>query len=76
MLQRLFSFGFRQMFGGARRGQPVVTAFGAAMSLWWLSRRLSRKDKPVYTRELREGETVRVRMFRGRVIAGESELEA
>ena len=75
MLERFLSFGVRQLFGGARRGQPLVTAFGAAVSIWGLARRLNRKDKPVYTRTLKEGETVRIRMFRGAAVVGEGDVE-
>lgn len=65
MLERLFSFGAKQFFGGARRGQPILTAIGAAISIWGLFRRFSGSDKPVYTRKLKDGETVKVSLLRG-----------
>lgn len=65
MLQRFLSFGVRQLFGGARRGQPLLTGLGAAISLWGLFKRLNRKDKPVYTHKLRDGETIRIAQLRG-----------
>lgn len=75
MFQRFVSFGVRQLFGGARRGQPVVAALGAAVSIWGLFRRLSDRDqKPVYTRELKEGESLRIRMFRGESVVDETDL--
>lgn len=69
MFEQFFSFGVRQLFGGARRGQPVVTALGAAITIWGLLRRLSRHDKPIYSRKLSDGETVRIRMVRGEAVA-------
>ena len=71
MFQQFFSFGVRQLFGGARRGQPLITALGAAVTIWGLLHRLGRKDKPVYTRTMRDGEVVRIRMLRG-----ETEVES
>ena len=74
MFQRFISFGVRELFGGARRGQPVVAALGAAVSIWGLFRRLSDRDqKPVYTRELKEGESLRIRMFRGESVVDETD---
>lgn len=65
MIERLVSLGIKQFFGGARRGQPLLAAFGAAISIWSLFRRFNRKDKPVYTRKLKDGETVKVSLLRG-----------
>ena len=64
MFARFVSFGVTSLFGGARRGQPLVAALGAAISIWGLSKRLNRKDKPIYTRQLKDGETVRIRAFK------------
>lgn len=66
MIDRLISFGTKQLFGGARRGQPIVTAIGTALSIWGLFRRFSGSDKPVYSRTLKDGETVRVSLHRGK----------
>ena len=65
MFEQFFSFGIRQLFGGARRGQPMIAALGAAITIWGLLRRLDGKDKPVYTRKMRDGEIIRIRMLRG-----------
>jgi hypothetical protein len=65
MFERFFSFGVKQLFGGARRGQPLLTGLGAAVSIWGLFRRFSRKDKPVYTHTLRDGDTLRISQLRG-----------
>ena len=67
MFDRFVSFGVKQLFGGARRGQPLLTGLGAAISIWGLFRRFGRKDKPVYTHTLRDGETLRISQFRGQV---------
>jgi hypothetical protein len=65
MFKRLVSFGVKSLFGGARRGQPLLAAFGTAVSIWGLFRHFSRDDKPVYTRELADGETLRITQRRG-----------
>ncbi len=65
MIERLLSLGVKQFFGGARRGQPIITAIGAAISIWGLFRRFGGRDKPVYTRSLKDGETIRVSQLRG-----------
>ena len=65
MFDRFFVFGVRQLFGGARRGQPGLTALGAAITIWGLSRKLARGERQIYSRELKEGETIRIRMWRG-----------
>ena len=73
MFERFVSFGVRQLFGGARRGQPIVTALGAAISIWGLFRRFSRKDRLVYSRTLKDGETLRVSQLRGAATVAEEE---
>jgi hypothetical protein len=65
MFEQFFAFGVRQLFGGARRGQPMVTALGAAITIWGVFRKLDRRNQPIYTRKLRDGEMIRVRMWRG-----------
>ena len=65
MIERFISLGVRELFGGARRGQPIIAAFGAAVSIWGLFRRINRsQDKLVYSRVMRDGETIRIRAFR------------
>lgn len=65
MFARFVSLGVKSLFGGARRGQPLLAALGAAISIWGLFRRFSRGDKLVYSRTLSDGETVRITQFRG-----------
>ncbi|MEA2002598.1 MAG: hypothetical protein U9N84_12055 [Actinomycetota bacterium] len=74
MFARIVSFGVIQLFRGARRGQPVVAAFGAAISIWGLLRKMRRVDKMVYSRELNDGETLRLRMFRGEAVVDDVEV--
>ena len=73
MLDRFVSFGVKQLFGGARRGQPLLTGLGAAISIWGLFRRFNRNDKPVYTHTLRDGETLRITQLRGAARASDEE---
>jgi hypothetical protein len=73
MLQRFVSFGVRQLFGGARRGQPLLTALGAAISIWGLFRRFSRDNRMVYSRTLKDGETVRISQMRGAAAVSDEE---
>jgi hypothetical protein len=65
MFARIVSLGVKSLFGGARRGQPLLTALGAAISIWALFRRFSRSDKLIYSRTLGEGETLRITKLRG-----------
>ena len=67
MFDRFVSLGVKQLFGGARRGQPLLTGLGAAISIWGLFRRFNRKDKPVYTHTLSDGETLRISQLRGAI---------
>ncbi len=65
MFARFVSFGVRQLFGGARRGQPLLAGLGAAISIWGLFRRFGNKEKPVYSRTLKDGESLRIAQLRG-----------
>jgi hypothetical protein len=65
MFQKFVSFGVKSLFGGSRRGQPILAALGAAISIWGLFRRFSRDEKPVYSRTLADGETLRIVQRRG-----------
>ena len=76
MFEGIFSFGVRQLFGGARRGQPTVAALGMAVTLWGLFRKLSRGDKLLYSRELSDGESLTINMVRGKAAVGNSAIEA
>jgi len=73
MLQRFISLGVRQLFGGARRGQPLLTAFGAAVSIWGLFRHLRRDNEMVYSRTLKDGESIRISQIRGAAAVSDEE---
>ncbi len=75
MFERFFAFGIRQLFGGARRGQPTVAALGMAVTLWGLFRKLSRGEKMLYTRDLADGETLTIKMMRGKTVVADSAAE-
>lgn len=73
MFEQLFSFGVRQLFGGARRGQPTIAALGAAITIWGLLRRLDTRDKPIYIRKMRDGEMIQIRLQRGKTVSEPSD---
>ena len=71
----LFKDGARTLFGGARRGNSPLVGLGAAMlALGWL-RRLYRPDRElIYSRKLRRGDAIRVRLL-GADDPAEGEIE-
>ncbi len=73
MIERFVSFGVKQLFGGARRGQPLLTALGAAISIWGLFRRFRRGERMVYSRTLKDGETLRISQQRGAATVADEE---
>lgn len=73
MFSRFVTFGVRQLFGGARRGQPLLTALGAAVSIWGLFRRFGRGESLVYSRTLQDGETIRISQLRGAASVADEE---
>ncbi|HEX9856146.1 MAG TPA: hypothetical protein VGC47_12605 [Acidimicrobiia bacterium] len=75
-MNRYLTFGLRQLFGGARRGQPYVAGLGAAIALVsWLRERSAIDGSPIYRRTLREGEAVTIRLLRGEAIMDETVVE-
>ena len=75
MFERFFNFGVKQLFGGARRGQPTVAALGTAITLWGLFRKLARGDKLLYSRDLADGESLTINMIRGKPVPTDSASE-
>jgi hypothetical protein len=65
MFRRIVSLGVKSLFGGARRGQPVLAALGTAISIWALFRKFSRGDKLIFSRTLADGESLRISQLRG-----------
>jgi len=77
VLRRIFGSGATVMFRGARRGQAVVSAFGAAlMIVGWLRNRRDPGKHLVYSRTLEDGEAVTVRLLRGDAAAATLDIEA
>lgn len=74
-MDRLLAFSVRQFFGGARRGQPLVTGLAAAVTLFGLARRFRRGEALLYRRTMREGEAIRLRVLRGGEIVEDTEVE-
>jgi hypothetical protein len=65
----LLTNGLRYLFGGARRGQTGLAGVGAAMTIvGWLRRRAAPKRELLWAKNLKNGETVKVRMVRGEVV--------
>jgi hypothetical protein len=56
--------GAKALFGGARRGNTALTGLGAALLAMGWVRRLYRSDRELlYSRTLRKGEAVRIRLL-------------
>lgn len=72
--RRLIAFGARELFGGARRGQPGVAGLGAALTIvsWLRSRR--RGKELIYSRTLKDGESVNIRLVRGDTTVNETQV--
>lgn len=46
----------------------MIAALGAAITMWGLLRKLHANDKLVYTRTMKDGEMIRIRMLRGETV--------
>ncbi len=65
-MSKLVTFGIRQMFGGARRGQAPLAGLGAALAvIGWLRGRNKHDNELIYKRKLKQGEEVRIKFLRG-----------
>jgi hypothetical protein len=67
-MNKLMTLGVRQLFSGARRGQPGMAGLGAALTIagWMRSRRRGREL--IYARTLKDGESVNIRLVRGEAV--------
>jgi hypothetical protein len=64
------------LFRGARRGQSPLAALGAAMSvIGWLRSRRGPERELIYTRTLKDGEAVTVRLLRDGSVASQQTVE-
>jgi hypothetical protein len=60
----LIKNGARALFGGARRGNAALTGLGAALlAAGWVRRRYRPDRELLYSRTLRKGEAVRIRLL-------------
>ena len=64
-MNKLFTYGIRYLFGGARRGQAGVAGLGAALAIVGWARSRNHSKELLYKRKLKAGEEVRVRFLRG-----------
>jgi len=64
-MSKWVTFGLRQLFGGARRGQPGVAGLGAAVAIISYLRNRDKPKELLYKRNLKAGEEVRIRFLRG-----------
>jgi hypothetical protein len=69
----LLNNGLRSLAGGARRGNALITAFGAVLlASEWIRRTTRPKRELLFARTLRPGDALRVRFLDGE---GEHEVE-
>lgn len=73
-MSRILRFGVAQLFGGARRGQPVVAALGAALTIIGVVRRYGRSEKLIYRHALTDGEAINVKLVRGEAVVEDIEV--
>ena len=75
-MTKLVRNGLTFVFRGARRGQSPLAALGAAMSVvgWFRSRRGPEREL-IYSRTLKDGETVTVKLLRDGSVASEQTVE-
>ena len=64
-MNKLVAFGIRQLFGGARRGQPALAGLGAALAIFGWLRNRNHDNELLYKRKLKAGEEVRIRFLKG-----------
>lgn len=63
------SRGLNFLFGGARRGQTGLAGLGAVMTIvGWLRRRRGPDRELLWAKNLKDGETVKIRLVRGEVV--------
>ena len=68
--------GLMLLFRGARRGQSPLAALGAAMSvIGWLRSRRAPEKELIYSRTLKDGEAVTVKLLRNGAVASEQTVE-
>lgn len=75
MFDRIFKLGVAALFGGARRGQPALTAVGAAVVIvGWLRRRATPRSL-LFGENLKEGESLQITFRRGASVVDRVRVE-
>ncbi len=75
-MTKLLKNGLTYLFRGARRGQSPLSALGAAMAIvGWLRSRRGPDKELVYSRTLKNGEAVTVKLLRGGAVVDEQRVE-
>lgn len=75
-MTNLLKNGLTYLFRGARRGQSPLSALGAAMAiLGWVRSRRGPDRALVYSRNLKDGEAVTVKLVRGGAVVDEERIE-
>lgn len=76
MIQRLLDLGIRGLFGGARRGQPIITSMsaGAALIAYLVKHRRPKKQL-LYAKNLKEGQTIRISFLKGDAVVESRDIE-
>jgi hypothetical protein len=73
---KLLKYGPTYLFGGARRGQSPLAALGAAMTIiGWLRSRRGPERELIYSRTLKDGEAVTVKLLRGGSVVAQQDVE-
>lgn len=76
-MNRLLAVGLRELFGGARRGQPALAGLGAALAIVGFVRRFRRADKDLLSEyDLKEGESLKISFLRGHAVVASSDVDA
>ena len=75
-MSNLVKNGLTFLFRGARRGQSPLSALGAAMAVvGWVRSRRGPDKQLVYSRTLKNGEAVTVKLLRGDAVVNEQRVE-
>lgn len=75
-MSKLLKDGLAYLFGGARRGSSPLAALGTAMTIiGWLRSRRGPERTLIYSRTLRDGEAVTIRLLRGDSVVAQQDVE-
>jgi hypothetical protein len=75
-MARLLKYGPTYLFAGARRGSSPLAALGAAMTIiGWLRSRRGPERTLIYSRTLKDGEAVTIRLRRGDSVVAQQDVE-